>query len=682
MRRVRAILLLLTVFSLPALAHERPVPPPSIDAGAVAIIWPKGTDVGHGPNVPRGVVANYGTDTEDIPATFRIYDSTGRSVCCSSVVETLAPGQIQNYYFAMWTAITGNNYTACLQTTLAGDQNLANDTLSQVFSVFSGTRDVGVDKIYEPTAPYMDSLDFAPSVDVQNYGDLTESFYIYMRITYLGNNMVVYYDSFPVTNIVAHTDEQVTFQTWAGHKVPGTYVATAWTLLSADQNHSNDSLIEYTQPNGDVLMYEWRREADVPQGPRAKGVKDGAQLAYTVDAGDSQFVWCLKGNNTNEFYCYQVEADSGAWQAADSLPLVSQQRGKTRRVKKGSVLVAGTDGMIYAAKGGGSDEWWQYNPAHDTGQPGWVEEAMVPLGMRALEQGAGAVAVSINGHSYVYLLKGSETTEFYRYDCGANTWAPMAAAPLGASGKPFRDGSCLAYDPTMNLIYCLKGHYDEFFAYSVDGDTWLNPLPMLPVIGLTGKPKEAKSGAAMTWLNREVYALKGDNTDELFAYDPSLAYWHWDPQQQYPLGSGKKVGLGGALISAPDAANGLGALFSTKGNNTAEFWECVWLVPASTPPLPENIEAERTAPTTAQWSITPNPFKGTTRINYSVPKSGPFSLRLYDATGRLARTVKQGYCNAGYTFAAILDASQLARGIYLLKFNSEGYSSIQKLVLE
>jgi hypothetical protein len=442
-------LLLLVVFSLPALAHEHPIPTPSIDAAALAIVWPKGTEVPHGANVPKGVIANHGTRTEEVPATLSICDSTGSLVYSSSLTEVIAPFQSQTCSFAKWTAVAGNNYTAHLQTTLAHDQNPANDTLSQAFSVFNGTRDVGVDKIYEPTQKEEDSL-FAPSVDVQNYGDLTESFYAYMRITYLGNNTIVYYDSFLVTNIAAHTSQQVTLDTWTGHKVPGSLLAVAWSRLDADQNPGNDTqtfaFVYLPGPHIDGIL--WLREADVPQGSKGKGVKDGAQLIYTADSGGS--VWCLKGNNTNEFYRYDI--NSGTWQTADSLPLVSRQVGKTKQVKKGSALVAGADGMIYAAKGDGSDEWWQYNPASDSGQPVWTEKAMVPFGRSALKDGADAAAVSINGRNYIYLLKGSGTTEFYRYDCAADSWATMAAAPLVWCNRNALSYSCLCEEAADKAI--------------------------------------------------------------------------------------------------------------------------------------------------------------------------------------------------------------------------------------
>jgi hypothetical protein len=230
----------------------------------------------------------------------------------------------------------------------------------------------------------------------------------------------------------------------------------------------------------------------------------------------------------------------------------------------------------------------------------------------------------------------------------------------------------LAYNPYDGLIYCLKGQYDEFFAYRPDSDKWLDPLPNLPLIGSTGKPKKAGPGAALECMD-QIFALKGGNTDEIFVFDGAK----WYVSENYPAGGGKKVGPGGTLTAWFYGG------FSTKGNNTTEFYESQILVPtAAIPHRPENIETNKTAPTAAQLLVTPNPFKGSTRISYSVPKTGPVSIRLYDATGRLVRAVKEGYCNAGRTSALVLDAPYLACGIYLLKFNSEGYNSTRKLVLE
>jgi hypothetical protein len=206
---------------------------------------------------------------------------------------------------------------------------------------------------------------------------------------------------------------------------------------------------------------------------------------------------------------------------------------------------------------------------------------------------------------------------------------------------------------------------------------------MLPLIGSTGKPKKAGSGAALAWMDGRIFALKGGNTDEVFVYDGDFDSWSFLSWLQYPLGNGRKVGPGGALTYAPHAGLlPMGALFSTKGNNTTEFYMGFQLPNASAMCLDRNTEANKTAPIAVHLSITPNPFNGSTRIDYSVPTAGRVSIRLYDATGRLVRTVNEGFCNAGHTSAVDLNASHLAHGIYLLKFNSKGCGSTRKLVIE
>jgi hypothetical protein len=477
---------------------------------------------------------------------------------------------------------------------------------------------------------------------------------------------------------------------WTGHKLQGSYQAVAWTLMSGDQNPSNDTLILDFIIQANTITNGWLPALqNVPLGPKGKQVKDGAQLAYAERGGDpdSTFIFCLKGNNTLEYYKYNIPLNN--WATKDSIPLVSQLVAKAKRVKKGAVLATSTEPgcMIYAAKGNNSLEWWQYNEMADTnGGVPWNEKALIPFGDHTLSEGADAVGVQDSNNNYIYFLKGSNTREFYRYDCTANVWQTLQSAPLGYTGKNYKDGSNLAYDPNQNLIYCLKGQYNEFFAYSVAGDSWLSELPMLPLMGLSGHPKYAKSGAALECMGGAVYCMKGNSTYEYFKYDETAGSWSWDPNQQYPVGGGKKVNLGGALICAQTVAGtSYGALYSTKGNGTTEFYEfgplptTLAFTPSRTP---ANIQSSKTTQIAARLSVAPNPFNGSTNISYSVPKAGPVSIRLYDATGSLVTTVTEGYCAAGATFTTHLDGSKLARGIYLLKFTSEGYTTTHKLILQ
>ncbi|HBC46156.1 MAG TPA: hypothetical protein DCZ43_03850 [candidate division Zixibacteria bacterium] len=43
----------------------------------------------------------------------------------------------------------------------------------------------------------------------------------------------------------------------------------------------------------------------------------------------------------------------------------------------------------------------------------------------------------------------------------------------------------------------------------------------------------------------------------------------------------------------------------------------------------------------------PNPFRGTTAINFAVPNAGQYKLTVYDILGRKVKTLLDGYCSAG-----------------------------------
>lgn len=70
-----------------------------------------------------------------------------------------------------------------------------------------------------------------------------------------------------------------------------------------------------------------------------------------------------------------------------------------------------------------------------------------------------------------------------------------------------------------------------------------------------------------------------------------------------------------------------------------------------------------------------------TAIRYSVPTATALSLKLYDITGALAKTVSNGRVKPGrYTVG--LSAQGLARGVYILKLKSGASSLTRKLVIE
>jgi hypothetical protein len=70
---------------------------------------------------------------------------------------------------------------------------------------------------------------------------------------------------------------------------------------------------------------------------------------------------------------------------------------------------------------------------------------------------------------------------------------------------------------------------------------------------------------------------------------------------------------------------------------------------------------------------------------YALPGSGNVSLKLYDIAGRLVSTLASGYHAAG-TYSLPITASgleqKLAAGIYVIRLDSDGRRTTQKLVVE
>ncbi len=76
----------------------------------------------------------------------------------------------------------------------------------------------------------------------------------------------------------------------------------------------------------------------------------------------------------------------------------------------------------------------------------------------------------------------------------------------------------------------------------------------------------------------------------------------------------------------------------------------------------------------------PNPFNPTTKINFSLPKSGAVSLRVYDVLGNEVATIVSGNLNAG-SYTIDWNASQYASGVYFYRLQSGNFTQTKKMIL-
>jgi hypothetical protein len=77
----------------------------------------------------------------------------------------------------------------------------------------------------------------------------------------------------------------------------------------------------------------------------------------------------------------------------------------------------------------------------------------------------------------------------------------------------------------------------------------------------------------------------------------------------------------------------------------------------------------------------PNPFNPTTNIEYTIPKDGNVSLKVYDIEGREVATLINKYQNAG-TYITMWDASNFSSGVYFYRIISGSYVETKRMVLK
>lgn len=76
----------------------------------------------------------------------------------------------------------------------------------------------------------------------------------------------------------------------------------------------------------------------------------------------------------------------------------------------------------------------------------------------------------------------------------------------------------------------------------------------------------------------------------------------------------------------------------------------------------------------------PNPFNPSTKINFSIAKSGFVSLKVYDILGKEVAILVNDIKQAG-DYSVDFNASYLASGTYFYKIETNGFSEIKKMML-
>jgi hypothetical protein len=209
-----------------------------------------------------------------------------------------------------------------------------------------GQADVGPLEIVSPTGWIVTNSTVTPSCSLFNIGVETAPDY-YVRLAIRLGSDTVYKCSVNVSGHEPDEDTFIEFPVWVASDV-GEYSVCCSTKLD-DEEPSNNAL--RTSFN---VSEVWTKMADLPAGVKHKLVKDGGSMAFDPDNG---LIYAFKGGSTYEFYSYDLV--TGAWLTRDSIPALSN--GKKKPVKAGGALCV-KQGKVYAVKGNKTNDFWCFNP--------------------------------------------------------------------------------------------------------------------------------------------------------------------------------------------------------------------------------------------------------------------------------------------------------------------------------
>jgi M6 family metalloprotease-like protein len=120
-------------------------------------------------------------------------------------------------------------------------------------------------------------------------------------------------------------------------------------------------------------------------------------------------IWALKGGGKHN-YLWMYDSVPKTWHLIDSVPMIHPTIAKKKKVKAGAAMTVCED-LIYIIKGGGSGEFWAFNPDDST----WTAKETIPILNNDKKSVPKAGAALTELDDKIWLWKGNNSAEFWCY---------------------------------------------------------------------------------------------------------------------------------------------------------------------------------------------------------------------------------------------------------------------------
>lgn len=624
------------------------------DVGLLEIVQPNGI-VDSAPNItPKARIKNFGTENETFDVTFMIgtYLNSINDLVLNAGKDTVID-------FVPWPVGLRGDYTARCSTYLITDNVSDNDTLTTAFTI--RVRDYAVSSITSPISEVDSGSIIIPKAWIHNYGTIAE-IDVPVTLYIVGTS----YASTKSVSLGSGESIEQEFDPWTLNIPRGAYTMRCTTQLDNDLVMNNNLAVgSFTVIVYDVGVTEIIYPTNIVDStatitPHVKVKNFGNKQAnfyvkFSIGTWSSQkevsilqpeqevdvffdspswtvgpcgkyqskcstelFVDLVKGNDKKEdsFFVrvkdYRVISISSPIEPTDSGLTITpkawiQNNGITNEVKVPvTFYIVGTTYTCTESVSLNVNQSIEQTfdnfvlniptgvyimrcttqldgdavPHNDLATreltvfvPKWEIRKSLPTTANKNIKDGGALTVV---NDIIYALQGGNTRSFYAYYPLLDSWVVKRAIPLAKNlagrsiNKNVKAGGALASH--NGIIYAFKGNNtSEFWAYYPAYDSWQQKRSIIEYAPGATQPTRVKAGGALTAAVDSIYAFKGGNTNEFWVYDIQLDTWYY--RKPLITSDGKKI-KGGAALTAQGCT-----LYALVGGNTFHFY--AYIIPQS-----------------------------------------------------------------------------------------------------
>lgn len=285
---------------------------------------------------------------------------------------------------------------------------------------------------------------------------------------------------------------------------------------------------------------------------------------------------------------------------------------------------------------------------------------------------------------------------------GGLNWLPNVPMPdTGRStiligNTPYSITSTMAVSPIHNDVYVAwvdqlqgvtGGKLNVFFSRSTNGGASYEPRIKIPA-----QPSPDTSFHFQPWIECDRYGTihliwydtrgftatsSGGRKGTYYTYSTNRGVT-WAAEERVSDTTDQFSGFIGHYQSFTTDSLRIYSTWTDRRNNTTHVYYSWRFLPTVLTNISQNNN--NTAKEFILKQNYPNPFNPLTTIAYELPKQSKVLIRVFDALGRIIKTLVNGSQTAG-KYEIVWDAADNPSGIYFYKLESEGVSETKKMIL-